>query len=181
MTPTIMDQWDELEYLEPAPELGLGNGSSRVDGFHCLGKRLTIEPQPTRVSQHPASLAAEPLSLLPSPLALRQSGPYPTGAPPPTPARAKQKHRARDTSSSPSNKTESTTLGSYLIPIMEVGPSCVTVYRAFDASSQVLDEIHAVIKSNIQTRFERVNGHVVELRRQILAQTQADMTALLDE
>ncbi|KAH9999002.1 hypothetical protein BJV77DRAFT_652593 [Russula vinacea] len=45
----------------------------------------------------------------------------------------------------------------------------------------VLDEIHAVIKSNIQTRFESFNGHVVELRRQILAQTQADLTALLDE
>jgi hypothetical protein len=64
---------------------------------------------------------------------------------------------------------------------MAVGPLCVAVYRAFDASSQVLDEIHAVIKSNIQTRFESFNGHVVELRRQILAQTQADLTALLDE
>jgi hypothetical protein len=50
-----------------------------------------------------------------------------------------------------------------------------------DASSQVLDEIHAVIKSNIHTRFERLNGHVVELHRQIIAQTQADMTTLLDE
>ena len=178
VVPTIMDQWDELEYLELAPELAR---ASRVDSFHCLGKHLTIEPQPTHLSQHPASLTAKPLSLLSSPLALRQNGPYPTEAPPSAAARGKQKHRARDTSPSPSTRAESTTLGSYLIPIMAVGPLCVAVYRAFDASSQVLDEIHAVIKSNIQTRFESFNGHVVELRRQILAQTQADLTALLDE
>jgi hypothetical protein len=181
VVPTIMDQWNELEYLESTPELARGNVSSRVDSFHCLGKRLTIEPQPSGLSQHPASLTAKPRSLLSSPLTLRQSGPYPTEAPPSTAARAKQKHRARDTSPSPSTRAESTALGSYLIPIMAVGPLCVTVYRAFDASSQVLDEIHAVIKSNIHTRFKSFNSHVVELRRQILAQTQADLTALLDE
>ncbi|KAH9999003.1 hypothetical protein BJV77DRAFT_652788 [Russula vinacea] len=65
VVPTIMDQWDELEYLELAPELAR---ASRVDSFHCLGKHLTIEPQPTHLSQHPASLTAKPLSLLSSPL-----------------------------------------------------------------------------------------------------------------
>ena len=48
-------------------------------------------------------------------------------------------------------------------------------------SFQVLDEIHDIIKNNIQTRFERLNGNVVELRRHILVQTQIDLTALLDE
>jgi hypothetical protein len=45
----------------------------------------------------------------------------------------------------------------------------------------VLDEIHDIIKSNIQARFEPFDSHAVELRRQILAQTRADMTALLEE
>ena len=45
----------------------------------------------------------------------------------------------------------------------------------------MLDEIHVIIKNNIQTRFERLDGHAVELRRQILAQTKADMNGLLDE
>ena len=45
----------------------------------------------------------------------------------------------------------------------------------------MLDEIHVIIKNNIQARFERFDGHVVELRRQILVQTKADMNALLDE
>jgi hypothetical protein len=57
----------------------------------------------------------------------------------------------------------------------------VTIYRAYHASSQVLDEIHDVIKNNIQTRFERLDNNVVELRRHILRQSQADLTALLDE
>jgi hypothetical protein len=64
---------------------------------------------------------------------------------------------------------------------MEVSSLRVTTYRAHHASSQVLDEIHNIIKNNIQTRFERLNSNVVELRRQILGQTQADLTALLDE
>jgi hypothetical protein len=50
-----------------------------------------------------------------------------------------------------------------------------------DASSQVLDEINDIMKNNIQTRFERLDGRAVELRKLILAQTKADMTALLDE
>jgi hypothetical protein len=45
----------------------------------------------------------------------------------------------------------------------------------------VLDEIHAIIKGNVQARFERLNSHTVKLRKQILAQTQADLTALLDK
>jgi len=45
----------------------------------------------------------------------------------------------------------------------------------------VLDEIHTIIKNNVQTRFERLDGQAVELRRLILAQTKADMTTLLDE
>jgi hypothetical protein len=51
----------------------------------------------------------------------------------------------------------------------------------FLTSSQVLDEIHTIIKNNIQTRFERVDNHAVELRRRILTQTKADMNILLDE
>jgi hypothetical protein len=64
---------------------------------------------------------------------------------------------------------------------MEVGSLRVTTYHAYHASSQVLDEIHDIIKNNIQTRFERLNSNVVELRRHIFRQTQADLTALLDE
>lgn len=45
----------------------------------------------------------------------------------------------------------------------------------------MLDEIHIIVKNNIQARFERFDGHVVELRRQILAQTKADMNALFGE
>jgi len=65
---------------------------------------------------------------------------------------------------------------------MEVSLLYVTIDRAYDtSSSQVLDEINDIIKSNIQTRFGILNSNVVELRRQILAQTQADLTALLDD
>jgi hypothetical protein len=179
--PTITDNFDELEYLELAPEPARGNGSSRVDGFHGLSKRLTIEPQHIHLSSPPTSLTAEPISLFSSPLALRQSRPYLTRAPPSTAARPKQKPRARDVSLSPPARAESIGGGSYLIPIMEVGSLFVTTYRTYHASSQVLDEIHDTIKNNIQTRFERLNSNVVELRRQILGQTQADLTALLDE
>ena len=96
-------------------------------------------------------------------------------------ARAKQKPRARDISLSSPARAESIGSGSYLIPIMEVGSLRVTFYRAYHASSQVLDEIHDIIKNNVQTRFERLNSNVVELRKHILRQTQADLTALLDE
>jgi len=180
--PTITDQVDDFEYPEVAPASGLAqdNESSRVDGFHRLSKRIAIEPQPIHPSPLPASQTPEPLLLFPSPPALYR--PYLTEAPPSTAARAKQKHRARDILLSPPTKAESTGRGNYLTPIMAVGPLRVTTYRSYDASSfQVLDEIHAIIKSNIQTRFERLNNNVVELRRQILAQTQADLTALLDE
>ncbi len=178
--PTITDPFDDLEYLERTPELAQGNGSPQVDGFHCLSKRLTIELQP--IQPHAASLSAEPLSLLSSPLALSHSRPYLTEAHPSTAARAKQKHRARNISLLPPTKAESTGRGSYLIPIMEVSLLYVTIDRAYDtSSSQVLDEINDIIKSNIQTRFGILNSNVVELRRQILAQTQADLTALLDD
>lgn len=53
--------------------------------------------------------------------------------------------------------------------------------KFYNTSPQVLDEIHIIIKNNIQARFERFDDHVVELRRHILAQTKADMNALLDE
>jgi hypothetical protein len=176
--PTITDEFDELEYLEVAPELARGNGSSRVDGFHGLSKRLTIEPRHIHLSSPPAS---EPLSLPSSPLAPCQSRSHLTGAPPYTAARGKQKFRARDISLSPPARAESIGGGSYLIPIMEVGSLRVIAYRAYHASSQVLDEIHDIIKNNIQSRFERLNSNAVELRRHILRQTQADVTALLDE
>lgn len=181
LAPTITDNFDELEYLELAPEPARGSGSSRVDGFRGLSERLTIEPQHIHLSSPPTSLTPEPLSLLSSPLALCQSRPYLTRAPPSTAARAKQKPRARDVSLSPTAGAKSIAGGNYLIPIMEVGSLRVTTYRAYHASSQVLDEIHDTIKNNIQTRFERLNSNVVELRRQILEQTQADLTALLDE
>jgi hypothetical protein len=45
----------------------------------------------------------------------------------------------------------------------------------------VLDEIHAIIKKNIHTRFERLTSDTVELREQIQAQAQADMSELLNE
>lgn len=135
MAPTITDQLDDLEYLEPAPELARGVGSPRVDGFHCLGESLAIEPQLTHLSPRRASRTPGPLSLFSSPLALCQSRLYPTKAPPPTAGRAKQKRRARDTSPSRSTKAESMALGSYLNPIMAVSPLCVTTYRAYVASS----------------------------------------------
>jgi hypothetical protein len=47
--------------------------------------------------------------------------------------------------------------------------------------TQVLDEIHDIIKKNVHTRFERLTNEAVELRGQILAQAQADMNELLDE
>ena len=133
--PTITDEFDELEYLEAAPELARGNGSSRVDGFHGLSKRLTIEPQHIHLSSPPASLTAEPLPSLSSPLAWYQSRPYLTGAIPSTAACSKQKPRARDLSPSPPAKAGSIRGGSYLIPIMEVGSLRVTTYRAYHASS----------------------------------------------
>lgn len=181
LAPTITDDFDELEYLEVAPEVARGNESSRSDGFRGLSKRLTIESRHNHLSSSPTSLTPDPQSLFSSPLALCQSRPYLTGAPPSAAARAKQKPLARDISLSPLARAESIRGGSYLIPIMEVSSLCVTTYRAHHASSQVLDEIHNIIKNNIQTRFERLNSNVVELRRQILRQTQADLTALLDE
>jgi hypothetical protein len=57
------------------------------------------------------------------------------------------------------------------MPIMEVGPLRVATFRAYNASSQVPDEIHDIIKNNIQARFERLNSNVVELRRHILRPT----------
>ena len=179
--PIITDGFDELEYLEMAPELARSNRSSGVDGYHGLSKRLTTKPRHFHVSSPSGSLTGEPLSLHSSPPAMCQSRPYLTGAPPFTAARAKQKLRARDISLSPPARAESTGRGSYLIPIMEVGLSRVSSYRTYHVSFQVLDEIHDIIKNNIQTRFERLNSNVVELRRHILAQTQVDLTALLDE
>jgi hypothetical protein len=131
LTPTITDEFDELEYLEMAPGLARGNGSSRVDGFHGLSKRLTIEPEHIHLSSRPASLTAEPLSLLSSPLSLCQTRPYLTGAPPSTAVRAKQKPRASDISLSPPARAESIGDGNYLIPIMEVSSLHVTTYRAY--------------------------------------------------
>jgi hypothetical protein len=135
VAPTIADRLDELEYLESTPELARGIGSSRIDGFHSLGKRLAVEPQVSHFSPHPASRTSEPLSLFSSPRSLCQSRPYLTKAPPSMASRAKKKRHARDTSPSPSTKAESTALESYLNPIMAVSPLCVTAYRAYDASS----------------------------------------------
>jgi len=185
LAPTITEESDELEYLELAPELAQGNGSSpRVDSFHCLGRCLPFEPRPTPPSPHPASqmgTTTQPLPLLSSPLALSHSYSYHSEASLHTARNAKQKHRARATSSLPSHKAETIARGNYVKPIMAVGSLYITLRRANDASSQVLDEIHAIIKNNVQTRFERLDSHAVELRRLILAQTKADMAALLDE
>ena len=182
---TITETSDELEYLELAPELAQRNVSSpRVDGFHCLGRRLPFEPRPSPPSPRPASqlgTTTQPLSLLSSPLALPHSYFHRSEASLYTAKDAKQKYRARRTSSSPLNRAETIARGNYVAPIMAVGSLCITLRRANDASSQVLDEIHAIIKNNVQTRFERLDSHAVELRRLILAQTRADMTTLLDE
>lgn len=75
----------------------------------------------------------------------------------------KQRHRARGALLSPA-MVEPTARGGYLASIMAI-----------------LDEIHAIVKSNVQSRFESVTSDVAKLRKQILAQTQADMSALLDE
>jgi hypothetical protein len=131
--PEVMVPVDDPEYLELAPELGRGNGPSRVDGLHCL-ERLAVESQPTHLSPRPPSPTAESLSLF-SPLTPCQSRRYPTEVPPSTAARAKQKHRARDASPSPSTEVKSTAPGGYLIPIMTVSLFYVTVYHAHNASS----------------------------------------------
>lgn len=182
---TITEKSDELEYLELAPELAQGSGSSpRVDAFRGLGRRLPFEPRPSPPSPHPASrlgTTTQPLQLPSSPLALSHSATYRSEASLYTAKDAKQKYRAHPTSSSPSNKAETIARGNYVGPIMAVGSLYITLRRANDASSQVLDEIHTIIKNNVQTRFERLDGHAVELRRLILAQTKADMTTLLDE
>ena len=185
LAPTITETSDELEYLELAPELAQGNGSSpRVDGFHCLHRRLPFQPRSSPPSPHPASrlgTTTQPLPLLSSPLALSHSYSHRSETSLYTARNAKQKHRACTTSSSPSNKAETIARGNYVTPIMTVGSWYITLRCANDASSQVLDEIHAIIKNNVQTRFERLDRHAVELRRLILAQTKAEMTALLDE
>ena len=182
---TITEKSDELEYLEMAPELAQGSGPSpRVDAFHYLGRRLPFEPRPSPPSPRPASrlgTTTQPLPLLSSPLALSHSYTYRSEASLYTAKDAKQKYRARPTPSPPLIKAETSARGNYVAPIMAVGSLCITLRHATDASSQVLDEIHAIIKNNVQNRFEKLDSHAVELRRLILAQTKADMTTLLDE
>lgn len=181
LAPTITEKSDELEYLE----LAQGNGSSpRVDSFHWLGRHLPFEPRRNPLSPHPVSqmgTTTQPLPLLSPPLVLSHSYSCHSEASPHTARNAKQKHRARATSSSPSNQVGTIARGNYVNPIMAVGLLYIILRRANDASSQVLDEIHAIIKNNVQVRFERLDSHAVELRRLILAQTKADMAALLDE
>lgn len=139
LAPTITETSDELEYLELAPELAQGNGSSpRVDGIHCLGRRLPFEPRPSLPSPHPASqmgTTTQPLPLLSSPLPLSHSYSYHSEVSLHTDKRAKQKHRARATSSSPSNTAETVARGNYVNPIMAVGSLYITPRRANDASS----------------------------------------------
>lgn len=134
--PTIADEFDELKYLEVTPELTRGNGSSQVDGFHGLSKRLTIEPRHDQLSSSPASLTDEPLSLLSPPLAPCQSHLYLTGSPSSVAARGKEKPLARGILLSPPARAESIRGRSYLIPIMEVGSLRVTAYHAYHASSR---------------------------------------------
>jgi hypothetical protein len=92
----ITNKFDEVRYPDLAPGLGLDNGSSRTDDFHCLDRGLIIEPRPI------------PLSPLP------------------TAANAKQKHRARDTSPSRLARAESIARGNYVEPILAVGSSHIT-------------------------------------------------------
>ncbi|KAI0290508.1 hypothetical protein BC826DRAFT_1187324 [Russula brevipes] len=163
VAPPTMNDSDDC--MELAPELARYEGSpSPVGGSNYRrGKRPIVEPHSTPPSPHPASrlsMTVEPPSLFSSSLPLRQSRSYLTEAPLFTAAYTKQKTRARNTSPSPSITAES----SYLSSIMAV-----------------LDEIHAIIKGNVQARFERLNGHTVKLRELILAQTRADLTALLDK
>jgi hypothetical protein len=131
LAPPIMGNSDEVEYLELAPELVQGSGSSpRVDSFHCLGRHLPFEPRPSPPSPHPASWpgkTTQPLPLLSSPLALSHSYSHRPEASLNTTRNSKQRHRARATSSSPSNKAETIARGNYVAPIMAVGSLYITV------------------------------------------------------
>ncbi|KAH9967948.1 hypothetical protein BC827DRAFT_458587 [Russula dissimulans] len=117
---TVMTEPDGLEL---APGLARRNGS--IHDFYCLDKCLTSEARPASPLPHPEcllSMNAKPLAILSSPLALCQSPKYPTEAPPSTTTRSRQRHRVRDTASSPSFIAESTGRGSYLNSIISVGP-----------------------------------------------------------
>ncbi|KAI9510405.1 hypothetical protein F5148DRAFT_594968 [Russula earlei] len=153
---------DELKRLELVHELARGNGL--VDIPHCPDERPTVGARPAPNHASLLDVTDQRLSLLSSPLELRPSSSYPRESSPSTAARSRKKHRACDISPSPSLKAASTGRENYLIPIMTA-----------------LDQIHGVMKSNIQIRFERIDRRAVELRRRILAQTQTDLTSLLDE
>ncbi|KAI0253876.1 hypothetical protein BJV78DRAFT_1359903 [Lactifluus subvellereus] len=167
VAPATSNILDEVEYLELSPEPALAPESpSRVDESPHLVRRLKIEPRAVPPSPNPASrmrMPTEPLPSLPSFHAPRQNRAYLTVESLSSPTGAKRKHHVRGASPLPAG-AESMARGSYLVPIMAV-----------------LDEIHAIIKKNVHTRFERLTNDAVQLREQILAQIQADMSALLDE
>ncbi|KAH8983706.1 hypothetical protein EDB86DRAFT_228670 [Lactarius hatsudake] len=162
--PVTQNETDELKYLELAFEPPRGNGpSSSVDG---LGPRLTTEPQailPLPTSYYRVGKAAGPSSLLSSPVSLRRNRSRLSGATLSTAADPNNRHCAREASLLPA-MVEPMARGDYLDSIMAL-----------------LDEIHAIVKSNVRSRFDGVTKDVAKLRRQILAQTQADMSVLLDE
>ncbi|KAH9056656.1 hypothetical protein EDB87DRAFT_1201092 [Lactarius vividus] len=164
IAPVTRNETDELEYLELAVKPPRGNGSSSsVDG---LGPRLTTKREainPLPISYPRVGKAAGPTSLLSSPAALRRNRSRPSGATLSTAADPNNRHSARGASLLPA-MVEPTARGNYLDSIMAL-----------------LDEIHAIVKSNVQSRFNSVTNDIAKLRRQILAQTQADMSALLDE
>ncbi|KAI0303476.1 hypothetical protein B0F90DRAFT_1376531 [Multifurca ochricompacta] len=159
---------DKREHIEVAPEVTQVNKlSPGVDDSLRSGLQLTVKPHFILPSSGLASrmrVTAESSSLLPSPPTLRRNHPYLTEATLSPTVSPKQRRHARNASSPSSGRAGPVACGSYLIPIMEV-----------------LDEIHVIIKSNIRMRFESASRDTIELRRQILAQAQADMTALLDE
>ncbi|KAI9456262.1 hypothetical protein BJY52DRAFT_570105 [Lactarius psammicola] len=166
MAPATRNETDELEYLESAFEPPRGNGSSStVDSFPCLGPRLTTKSQailPPLAFYSRVGKATGPSSL-PSPVASRRNRSRLSEITFSTASDPKHRNSARDVSLSPA-MVEPMARRDYLAPIMAV-----------------LDELHAIVKSNVHSRFESITSDVAKLRRQILAQTQADMSALLDE
>ncbi|KAI9446825.1 hypothetical protein H4582DRAFT_611812 [Lactarius indigo] len=166
IAPVTWNETNELEYLESAfgPPRDDGSSSS-VDslGLRVATKPQEILPSPTFYSRVRKAAQAGPSLLLSSPVTLRRNRPRLSRATLSTAADPKHRHSAQDASLSPA-MVEPMALRNYLDSVMVL-----------------LDEIHAIVKSNVQSRFDSVTSDVAKLRKQIIAQTQADMSALLDE
>ncbi|KAF8267847.1 hypothetical protein EI94DRAFT_1801158 [Lactarius quietus] len=164
---TVWKETDEFEHPKLAFEPPQGNGPpSSVDRFPCLGPQFSnkphaIHPSPIFSPRVEKVVVSRPEPF--SPFALRRNRSRLSEVTLSMELDTKHGHSTRDALLSPA-MVEPTERGDYLASIMAI-----------------LDQIHAIVKSNIQARFESVTSDVAKLRRQILAQTQTDMTALLDE